>query len=305
MDPRHLGRGFHGGAHYENFPVASWLLPSTMRPAMLDLYRFARMGDDLADEGQLPSAVRLEGLEALRSGLLGLRPTDAHDDQTLTGLHATGRRLGETLLARGIPTAQAERLLEAFRRDAAHVPMASEADVLDYCSYSANPVGRLVLAFGRLVADPDRHGDATHYSDAICSGLQLVNFAQDLGQDFSRQRIYIPSAWWPQGWTPEMGVSGLTGSQRRDLALQMAQWGKDNIQSGRPLLRLIKSMPSEAPRRFALEIALVIEGGTWIADQVLRQPLSVWHQSPKISKSNLPVILLRALQSFLYPSERT
>lgn len=303
MDSGHLGRAFHGGAHYENFPVASWLLPSRMRPAMLALYRFARTGDDLADEGELPTAVRLKGLEALRAGLLGLT-SDAHGDQALTGLHATGRQLGETLLARGIPTAQAERLLEAFRKDAAHVPMASEAEVLDYCSYSANPVGRLVLAFSRLVADPDQHGDATHYSDAICSGLQLVNFAQDLGQDFSRRRIYIPSAWWPQGWTPEMGAVGLNRDQQRDLAMQMAKWGKDSLQSGRPLLGLIKSLPSEAPRRLTLEIALVIGGGTWIADRVLRQPLSVWHQSPQISRLDLPVILLRALRSFLYPSER-
>ncbi len=304
MDSGHLGQAFHGGNHYENFPVASWLLPAGMRQDMLALYRFARTGDDLADEGELAVAARRQGLDALHAGLIGSAAAAPHSD-ALAELQAIGDRLRESLVARGIGVGQAQRLLHAFRMDAAHSPMASEADVLDYCSHSANPVGRLVLAFANIVADPDQDTEATRLSDAICSGLQLVNFAQDLGEDFSRKRIYIPSSWWPQGWTPDLGAEGLTAQQKRELARRMAQWGKEKIQSGGPLIDLIKAASATSPRRLALEIALVIEGGTWISEQVLRQPLGVWQESPRLSKSKLPVILLRALKTFFKTTERT
>lgn len=304
MDPGHLGHAFHGGAHYENFPVASWLLPARMRPAMLALYAFARTGDDLADEGELPTGARLEGLEALLSGLIEPLAPQACDAE-LARLRGIGRHLRETLLARGISVTQAQRLIQAFRMDAAHTPMASEADVLHYCMHSANPIGRLVLALAGLARSPDEDSEATCLSDAICSGLQLVNFAQDLGEDFSRRRIYTPRNWWPGGWTPDLGPAGLTDSQRRDFAMRMAQWGAEKIQSGRPLIPLIKTARADAPRRLALEIALVIEGGAWIAEKVLRQPLTVWQASPRILKVELPVILLRAFRTFLHPNART
>lgn len=302
MDPGHLGRAFHGGAHYENFPVASWLLPAGMRPAMLALYQFARTGDDLADEGALPRAARLAGLDALHAGLTGApQPADRSGD--LAALYGIGGRLRAALMKRSISVRQAQRLLKAFQMDVEHTPAESEAGVLEYCSHSANPIGRLVLAIAGVIADPDTDCEATRHSDAICSGLQLVNFAQDLGQDFSRGRIYTPRDWWPEDWRPHQAAAGLTDDQRVRLATRMAQWGAEAITAGRPLISLIKASPAAAPRRLALEIALVIEGGRWIARAVHRRPLGVWQASPRISRAELPVILLRAINTYFQPNQ--
>ena len=148
---------------------------------------------------------------------------------------------------RSIPIGQAQRLLKAFQMDVAHTPAEAEADLLEYCSHSANPIGRLVLAIAGVIADPDADCEATRYSDAICSGLQLVNFAQDLGQDFSRGRIYTPRGWWPEGLMPHHTTADLSDDQRTRLATRMAQWGAEKIIAGRPLISLIKASPAAAP----------------------------------------------------------
>ncbi|MBU3725719.1 MAG: hypothetical protein FGM18_09460 [Burkholderiaceae bacterium] len=298
MDPDHLGRAFHASGHYENFPVASWLLPARMRPAMLALYQFARAGDDLADEGDLTASERLDGLQALERGLLGAE-SPTQQGGHLVGLHRIGARLREALLERSISVGQAQRLLQAFKMDAMHRPPTTEAALLDYCSRSANPVGRLVLAISGVTRDPEDDCETTRLSDAICSGLQLVNFAQDLGEDFSRRRIYTPMPWWPDGWTPDQGQENLNAGERHELARRMAQWGADSLQAGRPLINRIKASSAPSRWRLALEIALVIEGGEWIAKEVLWRPLDVWQASPRISKSQLPVILLRAIHTYL------
>ena len=185
MDPGHLGTAFHGGRHYENFPVASWLLPAEMRGTLLALYQFARTGDDLADEGDLAPEVRQAGLNALRTGLHGqatrsLQPTEHQK---------IGSALRAELLARQLNTIEAEKLLDAFEMDVLHQPYSTISDLMIYCRHSADPVGRIMLAAAKIIDNPNADCPITAASDAICSGLQLVNFAQDMGQDFSRRRI--------------------------------------------------------------------------------------------------------------------
>jgi hydroxysqualene synthase len=290
MTTAHHGKAFHGGEHYENFPVGSWLVPKTIRPAVLALYRFARTGDDLADEGQMPQADRVDRLMALRHGLNGKPSGDFPD------LVEIGRALRAALDSYGVPHGWADDLLTAFLMDVDHQPMASDDQVLDYCQYSAAPVGRLVLGLSGLL---DRHGQPEEFrteSDAICTGLQLANFAQDLGQDIRRGRCYLPAPWWPAGWSPALGIDGLSDKDRRRLATDMASWAGRCLNQGASLPKRIRASQCHGAWRLAMEIAVTIEGGRAICQQVLANPAAVWHQSPKISKAKLVLVVLRAIR---------
>ena len=297
MDPGHLGTAFHGGGHYENFPVASWLLPAEMRGALLALYQFARTGDDLADEGDLGPEVRQAGLNALRAGLRGenvqpIGPTKHHE---------IGSALRVELLARQLDTVQAEKLLEAFEMDVLHQPYSTISELMLYCRHSADPVGRIMLAAAKIIDDPNADCPITAASDAICSGLQLVNFAQDMGQDFARQRIYVPRQWWPAGWRPEAGAQALSDQMKYQWATRMAQLGQDQLVRGAVLVGKIRRAAHGPKRRLGLEIAMVIEGGLAISRRVLADPLTVWRRSPMLSRADLAVIVLQAMLTFIHP----
>lgn len=294
MDTAHLGRAFHGGQHYENFPVASWLIPARVRPAMLSLYRFARTADDLADEGDLSSRERLDGLERLEEGLLLGR--DGHAPLPADTLLLIGSRLGSALRQHACAADEALALLKAFRADVEHQPMADDQAVLSYCRHSAVPIGRLVLGlFGILQQDPLDPEGLWGESDAICTGLQLANFAQDLGEDVHRGRIYFPKAWWPTGWSPDQGVVALSVNGRAMIATQMADWAASKLQEGAHLPRRIRLHP-RGGARLALELALTVEGGRRIAGKVRQDPQQVWQASPRLSRTDLMVLLFRALR---------
>lgn len=303
MDSGHLGKAFHGGAHYENFPVASRLLPPQMRLVMLPLYAFARAGDDLADEGNLETRERLRGLAALLSGLRGQAGEDASGNASTPdlGLSEIGMRLRNALDAKGIDIGQAERLIKAFRMDAEHRPFPSERELHRYCTYSATPVGRLVLAAGSVIGSPDENSNLTEKSDAICTGLQLINFAQDLGEDFSRQRINVPVNWWPAGWQPGHGVACLSADVQQRWACDLARLGAGKIKSAAGLIAEVKKAPVPANTRLALELSLIIEGGLSIAEKILLQPAAVWSRSPRLSRGDLTVVVFRAVLTFFRP----
>jgi squalene synthase HpnC len=179
--------------HYENFPVASWLLPRHMRPHVAAVYAFARVADDFADEGDLPPDARLDLLDAWRSRLHacarpGADPGSARAPLTLPPETAhVFSALGSTIRTCGLPVALFDDLISAFRQDVATTRYDTWDDVLDYCSRSANPVGRLVLAIAGY------HDAALERSsDALCTALQLANFWQDFGRDWRKGRLYLP-----------------------------------------------------------------------------------------------------------------
>lgn len=290
MTTAHHGKAFHGGEHYENFPVGSWLVPKKIRGAILTLYQFARTGDDLADEGQRAPGDRIAGLLSLRDGLAG------HAGQSSPELSAVGQALAKALHQHGVPTDWADDLLKAFIRDVHHTPMADEAAVLDYCRYSAAPVGRLVLGLSGLISADGRPHKLLQASDAICTGLQLANFAQDMGQDVGRGRFYFPRNWWPPGWAAEQGVDGLRQEDRAAIATRMADWALSLLDQGVTLPRTIRKSGCQGRRRLAMEIAITIEGGRAIARQVLKDPAAVWSQSPSLSKAQLAMVVLRAFR---------
>ena len=173
--------------HYENFPVASRLLPRAIRPHVAAIYAFARVADDIADEGSLPASERRSRLEAWRRRLHGALtverlsepPTD-HEDLIVAAL-------AHSIRTRDLPIELFDDLLSAFEQDTMTTRYASWAEVFDYCRRSANPIGRLVLRVAGY-----RGGAIERSSDALCTALQLTNFWQDFGRDWRAGRLYVP-----------------------------------------------------------------------------------------------------------------
>ena len=178
-------------SHYENFPVASLLLPRRMRPHVAAVYAFARAADDFADEGSRPSADRhalLDGwIERLRHAAASEEPGPPATAGEPRNAPQIFMAVGASMRTHALPQALFEDLISAFRQDIGTNRYDSWADVLDYCRRSANPVGRLVL---RIAGYRDEALEAA--SDAVCTALQLTNFWQDLAIDAGRGRIYLP-----------------------------------------------------------------------------------------------------------------
>lgn len=260
--------------HYENFPVASWLCPPALRPAVAAIYWFARTADDIADEGEASPAARLAALAAYRAAL----------QATIEGRPDPGRwpavfaALGPVIRDTGLPTACLHDLLSAFEQDARQQRWPDRAALLDYCSRSANPVGRLLLHLYQ-VRDPV----ALQRSDAVCSALQLINFWQDLGTDVRRGRLYLPLADCARhGVSPEAVLDGVDSAALRRLVADEVAWARGLMHEGAPLVH-------QVPGRAGWELRLVVQGGLRILDKIeasghatlLRRPrLRAWDLLP-------------------------
>jgi len=328
MTNQGLGRAFHGGQHYENFPVASWLIPASLRPSVIQLYQFARTGDDLADEGSLTIAQRQAGLTLLRQGLWD-RPfaTDGLELGPLepATLYTLGQRTGRLFTEQTHGRDWADKLLQAFEYDAAFRPFDDWPAVLQYCRKSAAPVGRLMLALFGQSTPPDEDAAAADRetgltgmaliaaeSDAICMGLQLVNFAQDIHQDLARHRPTLPVSEWPEGWsfTPTQGPATalrlgdrLGETSREDrirITRALALRGLNQLARGRDLPKRIEATRKPHARRLAFEISLTLEGGTQIGERLLKRPLLPWKASTRLSRLWLALILLNRLPRMFF-----
>ena len=178
-------------AHYENFPVASLLIPARMRRHVAAVYAFARAADDFADEGRRSAADRLALLDRwevrLHTAVTGGQSPSATPEEPANTLDIF-RALGVTIKERALPVELFEDLLRAFRQDVTVHRYDTWLGLLDYCRHSANPVGRLVL---RIAGHHDAGLDS--WSDCVCTALQLTNFWQDLRIDFDRGRVYVPA----------------------------------------------------------------------------------------------------------------
>jgi phytoene synthase len=178
-------------AHYENFPVASWLLPRHMRRHVAALYAFARAADDFADEGDLPASARVQLIDGWERRLFhAARSLDAPWPTSPGEPRETPQifiALRESIRALSLPVSHFEALLSAFRQDVTVTRYRTWDQMMQYCQRSANPVGRLVL---RIAGYDNPNLDAA--SDAMCAALQLTNFWQDLKIDFDRGRLYLP-----------------------------------------------------------------------------------------------------------------
>jgi len=222
--------------HYENFPVASWLCPPRLRPAVLAIYHFARTADDIADEGEADADTRLLHLQAFKQDLLACAASGNHVSQHWPRVF---QALSVQIQAHDIPLQALSDLLDAFTQDVSYTRdqrrYASREELLDYCRRSANPVGRLLLHLYRV-----NDALSLSQSDAICSALQLINFWQDLSEDIPRGRHYLPNG--------------------AKLAEEIA-FARALMQQGSPLVHQVAG-------RSGWELRLVVQGGLRILDKL-------------------------------------
>lgn len=273
-------------AHYENFPVASWLIPPPLRPHVAAVYAFARIADDFADEGRLPMHERhrlLDGwLHRLRlaAGESGRGQPAAGGEPDVAPL--VFQALGETMRAKRLPVSLFEDLLSAFRQDLSVTRYASWDELLDYCRRSANPVGRLVL---RIFGHDDRKLDT--WSDAVCTGLQLANFWQDLKIDYLRGRVYVPQQELVAAAATESDLLAHQASEPWKRVLRSVVERTSHLfESGRPLCGAV-------PGRLRWELRATWLGGQRILNRIQRADFDVLGRRPRLGASDLPWLAWR------------
>jgi len=236
--------------HYENFPVASLLLPKRLRSPVEIIYRFARSADDLADEGADPDDVRLRKLSVYPQALARI----AAGETPAQPLFADVARI---VREHALPLALFGDLIDAFAQDVTKKRYADFPELLDYCRRSANPVGRLLLHLFKRTSETDLAG-----SDAVCSALQLINFWQDVALDWKKGRVYIPQEDLRRFDVSERQIAeGRVDAHWRSLMAFECARARELLLSGAPLGRVL-------PGRFGLEIRATVHGGLRILDKI-------------------------------------
>lgn len=278
--------------HYENFPVASWLCPPHLRPAVAAIYWFARTADDLADEGSATAEDRLNALHLYRTHLDRCASPQAIAPPPWTDVFLA---LGRAIRDFALPLAPMHALLDAFEQDVRYTAQsrcyATRAELRDYCARSANPVGRLML---HLFGLHDRRSVAE--SDQICTALQLINFWQDLAVDTPRRRFYVPQEDAARfGLVPQdVAVTPWT-PQRARLVAALSTWAREEMQAGAALALRV-------PGRMGLELRLVVQGGLRILEKLAACDFNAVEHRPRIRWHDMPSITWRAMFRPLGPS---
>lgn len=261
--------------HYENFHVASWFLPRRLRPHFHAIYAYCRVSDDLGDEvGDRDAALAL--LHLWGAELDACYRGEAH--------HPVFVALAETVRACDIPKEPFADLLVAFRQDQTVTRFPTMADVLGYCRYSANPVGRIVL-YACGYRDDERFA----LSDKTCTALQLANFWQDVRVDYARGRVYIPQEDLDRFHVDEISLAArhFTPEFQRLMRYEV-DYAWDLFQAGLPLI-------GKVDPELALDLDLFSRGGMEILQAIRRQDYNVLRARPAISKPRKLALLLRAL----------
>ncbi|MDQ6965031.1 MAG: squalene synthase HpnC [Mariprofundales bacterium] len=269
--------------HYENFPTASRLIQAELRPAVAAIYAFARHADDIADRNDRPVHVREKELEAWET-LLERSPHQVVDHPILLAL-------GDTVRRHDLPIELLHDLLTAFRMDLTIHRYSSVADLHYYCRYSANPVGRLMLAL-HGVDNPD----ALSASDDICSGLQLTNFWQDLCRDLADERCYLPLEWLQ---LYQLDHEQLLEDRADPEALRQAL--AHAISYTRGLFDRGERLLAYLPWRLRWQIAATLVGGRATLAAVERSP-DPRHHRPLLTRREWILSLLSVVRTALHPA---
>lgn len=270
-------------AHYENFPVASVLVPRHMRRDIAAVYAFARAADDFADEGDVDPATRHARLDAWERRLREAAAGAAHDDGTTDG--AIFAALGQTIAARRLPVDLFTDLLSAFHQDVDVMRYATWDDLMDYCRRSANPVGRLVLRISAPRGRDDAALDAS--SDAICTALQLTNFWQDLERDWAKGRVYVPAELMRAHGAAEADIAA--GRMTPALAAALAEAAART----RALFARGRFVCQHIGGRLGVELRATWLGGTRILDRLERAGFDVFGARPSLGWRDAPLLAAR------------
>lgn len=266
--------------HYENFPVASLLLPARLRPAVAAIYAFARSADDLADEGDATPDQRLAALGVYEQGLDAIEHNWLASAPEVPPLFVA---LEKTVRAYHLPLHPLHDLLSAFRQDVVTTRYPTFAALQDYCRRSANPVGALMLQlYG--AADAANLRD----SDAICSALQLINFCQDAAIDWQKGRIYLPQE--------DLQRFGVTAAHLTEARVDAAWCALMHYEVARARTMMLSGAPLAVrlPGRIGWELRLVVQGGLRILEAIEAAGFDVFRQRPVLRAADWCRILWRA-----------
>ncbi len=266
--------------HYENFPVASVLLPGRLRRPVELIYAFARQADDFADEGKVSSATRLANLEGFSRQLDLIERGNTPPSRLFVDLARVIREFD-------LPLDLFRALLSAFSQDVVKRRYDTFVEVLDYCNRSANPVGRLLL---HLYRSTEPHH--LEWSDKICSSLQLINFWQDIEIDYRNHRIYLPLDEMTRFRISESQIANGDASGRwSELMHFQIDRTRRMLLAGAPLGRALTG-------RIGLELRMIVMGGNRILEKLQAHDGDVFHHRPKLGKFDWPLMLYRSLLSY-------
>lgn len=276
-------------AHYENFPVASYLLPAAMRPHVAAVYAFARAADDFADEGSAPADQRLAWLDAWRALRRGGLPAAAQGAAvgavSAADVEAIFLALQHTIVDRRLDPRLLDDLLSAFAQDVTTTRYATWEEVLDYCRRSANPVGRLVLGIAGV-----RDEDVARQSDAVCTALQLANFWQDLGEDWKRRnRLYVPRDLMDRHGAATAALdTGQTDAAWHAVVSELGSRTQLLFDAGKPVCDAVRG-------RLRYELRATWLGGTTVLRRTLEARRTSLHVRPTLTRADALRLAMRVV----------
>ena len=270
-------------AHYENFPVASWLLPAGLRDPIAAVYAFARHADDFADEGDRSDAERLQLLQQWREWLYRAEASTGPKPEDDCGWVFAA--LSHTIRTHQLPVGLFDDLISAFEQDVTVRRYAHWTELFDYCRRSANPVGRLVLRIAGY-----RDGALDRASDCVCTALQLTNFLQDFDRDWRHGRLYVPAeVYTAAGADPaDLDQARLTDPWR-DALQAVAARTRQLFDKGRAVCEGVTG-------RLGLELRLTWLGGCHILDRLGWSGYDPRRERPTLGVRDVPVLLWHALR---------
>lgn len=262
--------------HYENFPVASILMPPGLRRPVSLIYRFAREADDFADEGDLLPGERLALLQNFNRELDRIESGQPPEIPWFADL-------AQIIREHQLPVPLFRDLISAFSQDVTQSRYTGYAAVLDYCRRSANPIGRLLLV---LYGAANEQNNA--WGDAICSSLQLINFWQDVDIDYRKNRIYFPQDEMARYSITEQQLADkdTSGNWREFMKFQVERT-RQFLYSGAPLGRVLKG-------RLGLEMRMIIAGGDRILSKITQVDYDVFRHRPVLKPHDWLVMFARA-----------
>lgn len=265
-------------SHYENFPVVSLLIPKKFRNDIAIVYWFARTADDFADEGNDASEIKLEKLQDFENRLRFLL-----NNHPTTNFEAA---LRNTIVTRRINSEYFFNLLKAFKQDVIKTRYADFNEVMDYCSNSANPVGRILLELFDI-----RDDKAFYYSDRICTALQITNFIQDTTVDFGKGRIYYPFDEMEKfGVNEKMFEMNEISFNLKKLIEFSVKRTQSMFDDGKPLLEFLSG-------RFKYEIAWTIKGGEEILNNIRGADFDIFTKRPVLTKTDYLKLFIKSFIS--------
>ncbi len=264
--------------HYENFPVASILLPPHLRQPVEAIYRFARSADDIADEGDLTSHERFAALAFYADEIDRIERNEKPERELFV-------TLSDVIRDFRLPLEPFRNLLSAFRQDISVKRYENYADLLDYCRRSANPVGLLMLHLYEAATEEN-----SRMSDAICTSLQLINFWQDVALDWEKGRIYLPLEDMRLFRVTQQDIASgaISGNWQSLMAFE--------VERTRKLMRSGAPLAEKLPGRIGWELRLVVQGGLRVLERIESASFDVFRKRPLLRGGDWLSIIWRTLK---------